>query len=297
LKNITDALVEKVGKNSQNLQTFMPHCPYTKAYNRYITSRFDNANTISEILRIRPDWSEEALMGKYERLKGNKNFKIGKIPNEFPKEDNTYQKILEHLRPNMQVGYKVKQDIPDLQIGTRKYKFTSFTEGKSDKNVFGVQVPEGKKFIIKMGRPEDNGLNRPFGLGTLSLIDTFLTTNRSKNSAPLRFYDKTNNVSIYSFVEHCPVELTHAPSVNEVNNKLGDFKKLGLTYNDTVGNNNYFQLEEVHKSLIDGEEIENGILNSEWISVDNDHVTFDSKLHPQIQGLHKSLPNMMNTCC
>ena len=298
LLNISTALPEKIGPNSQNLMTYSPTCPYRQAYQRYITTRFDNAHTIDEILRIRPDWSEEALMGKYERLKGNSNFKIGKIPNEFPKSDNTYSQIIEHLRPNMQSGYKQKQEIPDLTIGNRTYKFQSFTEGKSDKNVFSVDVPEGKRFIIKMGNPKDRGLNKPFGLGTLALIDTYLTTNRSKNSAPLRFYDHINNVSIYSFVEHCPVpHQNYSNDLNEINNKLGDFKKLGLTYNDTVGNNNYFQLEDVHKGIIDGEEIQNGIHNREWISVDNDHVTFNSKLHPLINGLNKSLPNLMGFCC
>jgi len=297
LSDITNNLKEKVGPNSKNLLTFMPDCPYTKAYKKYITQRFDNANTMSEILRIRPDWSEDALLGKYERLRPGKNFKIGKIPNEFPKESNTYKQMIDYLRPNMQIGYKQEQKIPDLSIGTRTYKFESFTNGKSDKNVFCVTVPEGKKFVIKMGQEKDRGLNKPFGLGTLSLIDTYLTTNRSKNSAPLRFYDHKRNVSIYSFIEHCPVKLYETPSLQEVNNKLSDFKKLGLYYNDTVGSNNYFQLEDVHKSLIDGNEIENGIKNNEWISVDNDHVTFDNLLHPRIDGLHKPLPNTMGLCC
>lgn len=297
LSNITGRLTEKIGSNSQNLLTFMPDCPYTKAYRKYITTRFDNAHTIDEILRIRPDWSEEALMGKYERLKGNNRFKIGKIPNEFPKSENTYSQIIDYLRPNMQIGYKIPQQIPDLTIGHRTYQFQSFTEGRSDKNVFGVTVPEGKKFIIKMGEPESRGLNKPFGLGTLALIDTFLTTNRSKNSAPLRFYDHVNNVSIYSFVEHCPVPINADKGLLEINKKLGDFKKLGLTFNDTVGNNNYFLLEEVHKDLINGDEISEGIRNMEWISVDNDHVTFNSSLHPLIRGLHRPLPNVMNQCC
>ncbi|MCM1264832.1 MAG: hypothetical protein NC200_01415 [Candidatus Gastranaerophilales bacterium] len=297
LTNITDRLTEKVGRDSKNLLTFMPNCPYTQAYQRYITSRFDNAHTMNEILRIRPDWAEEALMGKYERLKGNNHFKIGKIPSEFPKSDNTYQQIIEHLRPNMQSGYKIQQNIPDLTIGNRTYQFHSFTEGKSDKNVFCVKVPEGKQFVIKMGEEKNRGLNKPFGLGTLALIDTFLTTNRSKNSAPLHFYDHINNVSIYSFVEHCPVPQSANKSLSEVNNKLGDFRRLGLTFNDTVGNNNYFLLEDVHKASVNSEELQEGISNGEWISVDNDHVTFDSRLHPIIKGLHRPLPNVMNFCC
>lgn len=297
LSDITVKLRDKLSPSSPNMMTFMPQCPYTKAYKKYITQRFDNAHTMSEILRMRPDWSEEALLGKYERLKPGESFRIGKIPNEFPIETNTYDKMINHLKPNMQFGFKQQQEIPDLTINNRNYKFESFTNGKSDKNVFCVTVPEGKKFVIKMGKEEDNGLNKPFGLGTLSLIDTYLTTNRSKNSAPLRFYDRKRNVSIYEYIEHCPVQLNHTPDIIEVNNKLSDFKKLGLMYNDTVGSNNYYQLADAHRNLIDTNELESGIQNQEWISVDNDHVTFSSILHPQIEGFHKSLPNMMGMCC
>lgn len=296
LLKITDGLKKVVGENSQSLMTFMPQCPYTKAYKNYIIQRYDNANTITEILKIRPDWAQEALLAKYDRLKPGKWLKIGNIPNEFPQEFKTYDKITDYLRPKMQNGYKNEQKIPDLKTGNRTYKFESFTNGKSDKNVFCITVPEGKKFVLKMGNEDDRGLNKPFGLGTLSLIDTYLTTNRSKNSAPLRFYDHQKNVSIYSYIEHCPIKRDEVTSLSEVNNKLPDFKKLGLYYNDTIGSNNYFQLKDIHKNAVGSHDIENGIRNNEWISVDNDHVTFASLLHPRIDGLHRALPDIINVC-
>ncbi|MCD8377803.1 MAG: hypothetical protein LUB59_03340 [Candidatus Gastranaerophilales bacterium] len=297
LLNITTNLRENLPSSSKNLMTFMPDNPYRMAYEKYITRRFDNANTMSEILRIRPDWDEAALIGKYEHLKPGGGFKIGKIPNEFPLSESTYDRVIEHLRPNMQNGFKQEQKIPDLQIGHRIYQFSSFTNGKSDKNVFCVTVPEGKKFVIKMCNENDRTLNNPFGLGTLAKIDTYLTTNRSKNSAPLRFYDHKRNVSIYEYIEHCPIAEGNTAHLDEVNRKLSDFNKLGLYYNDTVGTNNYFRLEDVHRDLMDEEEIKQGIRNNEWISVDNDHVTFSSILHPVIEGLHKPLPNLMGLCC
>ena len=297
LSDITHKLKEKIGPDSENLLTFMPDCPYTKAYKNYITKRYDSAHTMSELLQIRPDWREDALLSKFEHLRPSSNFRIGKVPREFPQESGTYAAIINHLRPNMQIGYKNEQTIPDLRVGNRTYNFKSFTNGRSDKNVFCVTVPEGKKFVIKMGEEKKRGLNKPFGLGTLALIDTYLTTNRSINSAPLHFYDHKHNVSIYSFVEHCPVKSLYEPSMADVNDKLSDFKRLGLYYNDTVGSNNYFQLNDVHKKLANETEIEHGIKNQEWISVDNDHVTFDSILHPRIDGLHAPLPNIMNMCC
>lgn len=294
LLNVTNGLIKKLGDKSQTLLTFIPGNPYREAYKKYIVTKFDNAHTMEEILKVRPDWREDALMGKYQRLKGNDRFTIGKIPAVLPKENHTYEQILDHLNPFMQEGYKQKQNIPDLKIGNRNYSFSSFSDGKSDKNVFAVQTPEGKKLVFKIGSKKHTGLNEPFGLGPLALVDTYLTTNRSVNSAPLRFYDKVNDVAIYSFIEHCPVKLDHKPSIEEVNSKLSDFKQLGLRYNDTVGSNNYFQLEDVHKDALGGIDCTEGISKSEWISVDNDHVTFDSRLHPRIEGLNKQLPNAMN---
>ena len=300
LTDITNGLIDKIGNDSETLLTFWHDNVYHKAYKKYITKRYNDAHTMSELLRIRPDWTEEALMSKYQNLKPGSSFRIGKIPCELPKDMGAYDLIIDHLRPNMQRGYKVTQNIPDLQIGNRTYKFNSFTEGRSDKNVFCITTPEQKKFVFKIGDPQDRGLDKPFGLGTLAKIDTYLTTNRSKNSAPLRFYDHNRNVAIYTYVEHCPLELLNKPSIQEVNQRLGDFRKLGLYYNDTVGHNNYFELKEVHKSMKNGDiadEIEKGINNNEWISVDNDHVTFNNRLHPQIREFHRELPNMMNMCC
>ena len=297
LFDLTNNLYKKLGKQSQNLYTFMPTNPYRQAYTKYMITKFDQAHSIEEILRIRPDWREDALMGKYQRLKGNDNFKIGKIPCEFPKEARTFEQIMDYLKPFMQEGYKLEQSIPDLKIGNRTYRITSFADGKSDKNVFCVTVPEGKSFVFKIGTGQHTGLNDEFGLGTLSLIDTYLTTNRSVNSAPLRFYDKKRDVSIYSFIEHAPVELGSKPSIEEVNKRLSDFKRLGLRYNDTVGSNNYFWLKDVHKEAVQEGNLEKRIADGEWISVDNDHVTYESTLHPQIRGLNKSLPNAMNFCC
>ena len=50
----------------------------------------------------------------------------------------------------MQFGYKMDKKIAPLEIGYRKYEFAYFTEGRSDKNVFGIFTPEGKKFVLKM---------------------------------------------------------------------------------------------------------------------------------------------------
>ena len=85
----------------------------------------------------------------------------------------------------MEYGVKNKKKIESLTIGYRKYDFAYFTEGKSDKNVFGLFTPEGKKYVLKMSTPERRSLDNPFALGTLAKIDSYLTYNRSRNSAQL----------------------------------------------------------------------------------------------------------------
>ena len=48
-----------------------------------------------------------------------------------------------------------------------------------------------------MDEPSNRSLNAPFALGTLAKIDKYLTVNRSRNSAPLCYYDHEHNFSIY----------------------------------------------------------------------------------------------------
>ena len=75
---------------------------------------------------------------------------------------------------------------------------------------------------------------------------------------------------------------------------LPDFKALGLEYNDTVGYKNFFVLNE--KSLDTHWRMQGyseALNKNEWISVDNDHVTYNNRLQPNVNGFHKSLPNAM----
>ena len=36
-----------------------------------------------------------------------------------------------------------------------------------------------------------------------------------------------------------------------------------------------------------------GVNRGEWVSVDNDHVTYGIRLQPSVYNYHKSLPNAM----
>ena len=290
--DIMQKLKEKVGENSKNVMTFMYDSPYNIAYKNYIIEKFNRTNTLSELLKIRPDWSEEALLKKYQSKFGNTNFKIGKIPKHIPKEH--LEKILPYIKSKADIGVKQRKNIEDLVIDGRTYQFLYFTEGKSSKNVFRVIIPAlSKKYIIKFDDPAKRSLDNAFAIGTLAKIDGYLTLNRSRNSAPLCYYDHEGNFSIYKYIEHEHVnDLTN--DLVTIKKHLPDFKALGLDYNDTVGYKNFFTLTEnsidTHWQM-DG--YNEAINKNEWISVDNDHVTFNKRFQPSISGYHKSLPNAM----
>ena len=82
--------------------------------------------------------------------------------------------------------------------------------------------------------------------------------------------------------------------LNVIMEHLPDFKKLGLKYNDNVGSNNVFLLDENSgEALKKSVDFQSGTAAKEWVSVDNDHVEYSSRLQPQIFEYHASLPNAM----
>lgn len=291
---ISEKLAQVLPANSPNLLPFLINSPYNKGYAKFIDGKFNEAHSLEDLLKIRPDWRGEVLIKKYEALKGNRNLEIGNIPKEIPSSDLT--QIVDYLSKQMEYGVKNKKKIESLTIGYRKYDFAYFTEGKSDKNVFGLFTPEGKKYVLKMSTPERRSLDNPFALGTLAKIDSYLTYNRSRNSAPLCYYNHEKNFSIYKYIEHiqtpdCQHDLT------KVAKNMPDFYALGLTYNDTVGNKNFFLLNnESNADLVKTVGFQEGVNRGEWVSVDNDHVTYANRMQPMLTKYHSYLPNVMQMC-
>ena len=289
--NIQKALGEKIGTNSKILMPFSPDNPYNKAYTNYIEEKY-NRSCLIDLLKIRPDWSEEVLLKKYQSKFGDTNLKIGSIPKHIPKSH--LDIILPYIKSKTDVGIKQRKKIDDLVLDGKTYQFLYYTEGKSSKYVFRVTIPSvAKTYIIKMDSPEKRSMDAPFALGTLAKIDSYLTLNRSRNSAPLCYYDHENNFSIYKYIEHAHVD-GPTNDLTVIKKHLPDFKALGLDYNDTVGYKNFFTLNE--KSIDTHYQMEGfneALKNNEWISVDNDHVTFSKHFQPSVNGYHKSLPNAM----
>lgn len=291
-ETIMQGLENKLGKDSEHLLTFIPNSPYNNAYNNYIETKFLNARSLYELLKIRPDWKGSALIDKYIQIYGNDNLTIGRVPRQI--SVNHLYKIIDYLKGNMEIGIKSNKKIENLVLDGKTYEFKFFTEGKSSKNVFGLFVPsEGKKYVIKMENPDSRSMDAPFALGTLAKIDGYLTANYSRNSAPLCYYDHKNNFSIYKYIEHKHVN-ENPNDMSVIRKNLPDFKALGLQYNDTVGFKNFFTLNEhssdTHYRM---EGFKDALGKEEWISVDNDHVTYSNRLQPSVSKYHSSLPNAM----
>lgn len=263
---------------------------YETAYRQYIDTRLKNATSISELLQIRPDWRGDVLLKKHQEIYHNNDFELGRVPEEI--NHGKFEQIIEYLKPYMDSGFKERKEVPPLHIDGKTFNFHFFTDGKSDKNVFAICDNFGNKFVIKIAPQDRCDLDAPFAMGTLCKIDTYLTRNYCRNSAPLRYYNHKMNTSIYDFIEHRRIEGIK-PSTSEIHRNIPDFIDLGMKYNDTVGHNNLFILDETQHRVKGLYDFGYGTSKREWISVDNDHVTYDTKLQPKIPEYHLYLPNEM----
>lgn len=280
-------LVEKLPYCSDVFAPYVLNTPYRVAYEKYIDTRVKNAKSISELLEIRPDWSESFLLNKHRELYNNDNFELGVVPAELGQQN--FESIVHYLRQYMDHNrYKTEKKIPSLQLGTHKFDFYFFTDGRTDKNVFGIKGNYGESFIIKLATPENRGLDKANALGTLCKIDTYLTRNYCRNSAPIKYYNHELNSTIYDFIEHR--KLHKQPTLSEIEERIPDFRDLGLRYYDNVGVNNFFVLDNSQYRVRSANDFHYGVNKSEWITVDNDSVSFDNKFHPLLDKNHRPLP-------
>lgn len=266
-----------------------PQSPYFRAYSKYIDSRYQNAQSVSELLKIRPDWDGDVLLRKHRELYNNDNFELGFVPDSIGKEN--YQELINYLRSHSQFGFKMHKDIEDIVINNRHFKVSALIDGKSDKNVFMVETGNGEKFIIKIADTHKRSLNDPFSIGTLAKIDTYLTANNCRNSAPIRYYNHDTNTAVYDYINHSKVPRDR--DVSSAGKKIPDFMDLGMQQNDTVGANNYFKLDESQSLMEKTFDFKYGIEHEELVSVDNDHATYSNLLAPSLPNYHKELPNAM----
>lgn len=285
-----ETLQSLLGKSSENLLFFLPQNPYSKAFEAYMDERVKNAKSVDELIKLRPDWRESVLVDKYKELTGSENLKIGKIPEDF--SNGEFEQICDYLKNyNQFSNFKRETHIPSLTIGNKTFDFEYFTQGKTDKNVYGVYVGD-KKYVFKMANENSKSLNNPYSLGVLALIDGYLTQNKCRNIAPLFYYDHDRNTSIYQYQTHNAV---HKKLDNPIiiNHFMPDFQALGMCYNDTIGNDNYFLSDQCCVDDYRQHGYFQDVPEKELISVDNDHVTFSSSFMLPVSKYNVMLPNEM----
>ncbi len=286
--NFYQMFKERLPWDSDVFNMYAPNNLYIKAYEAYIDERYKNAESVSELLKIRPDWKEEVLLNKHRELYHNDDFELGIVPESIGAEN--FPAIAEHLRRECTYGFKKPSEVPDLTVNGKTFNFKRYLDGKSDKNVFKIKTPDGGRFVIKMTSSDNNNLNQPGSLGLVSIIDTYLTRNNCRNAAPIRYYNRNNNIAIYDYINHNKVDQIRF-SISELLNKIPDIKDLGITIYDTIGSNNYFRLDDSQRALQNSNDFTYGILHDEVISVDNDHATYDKILFPSIDKYHKAIQN------
>ena len=289
VKHFYSGFQSKLDRNSVFFNIYFPTNKYKLAYEKYINKRVENTQSISELLKIRPDWKEDFLLQKHRELYHNDNFELGFVPEHIGAEN--FSQIMNYLSGYKDYGFKTKQVIPNLTVNGRTFKFEKLIDGRSDKNVFLITSQDGKKYVIKTADAEQRGLNKPFAIGTCCIIDQYLTMNNCRNSAPLRYYNHDANTAIYDFIEH--------ETTSKINTLSGfvdympDFSDLGLYHSDTVGTNNYFKLSKNQNAMKNSYDFDYGVAHEELVSVDNDHVTFNLAMSPMVDKYHKYLPTGM----
>lgn len=285
--NIFNKLRAKVPSGSDITLFFIDNNPIRCAYKRFIENRYQNVTSPEELLKIRPDWSEEALLNVHNRNKKDSNFTLGKIPEDIG-EDN-FQGIIYHLRNYHQYGFKSSQKIEDLSINNRTFKFKSIIDGKTEKNVYEVELENGKKYVMKIADKEQASLESDSALGTSSKVDYYLTAHKCRNSAPFKYYDHNNNISVYDYIQHHSIP--RFTSLMETASRMPDYTALGMKNCDNVGYNNFFVLNESQEALKDTYKFSDGIKsNNEIIAVDNDLIEYCNPMQPYIGWPLKELP-------
>ncbi len=281
---------EKLPWDADILNIYSTDNMYMRAYENYFDKRYKNASSVSELLTIRPDWKEEVLLNKHRELYHNDDFELGIVPDSIGAEN--FKAISEYLKQYC-FGFKTSSEIPDLNVNGQIFKFKQYIDGKSDKRVFRIDTPNGEKFVIKLQNTSRNSLSLASGLGTVSVVDTYLTRNNCRNAAPIRYYNRNNNIAIYDYINHIKVPQIRF-SIQDLADKMPDIKALGITINDTVGTNNYFKLDNSQNALKSANNFAHGVLHDEVVSVDNDHATYNKILLPVINKYFCYLPNEMH---
>ena len=258
-KEVVSILVNKLGGQENFLRWYLGKDGYVKSYDRYLKDKVENATSISELVKLQPNWGYWALERKYCSLQGytskesqdkkmrdmEANFTFGTLPAGFG-DSSDFRKLISQLKS------------ADWMCNESFYVYDDYyhveqLEGGdlSSKNIYKV-TKNGKPYIIKMDRfyPEEkvyssNAYNkRNMREGRLlrgdsvyldACIDYYLQQNGCESNAKLLYYDFQNNASLYEYVDAEEIKSSKTLDMVgqvEANKLFKDINDLGVYLND-----------------------------------------------------------------
>ena len=258
-KEVVSVLVDKLGGKENFLRWYLADNGYVKNYDRYLKDKVENATSISELVKLQPNWGYWTLERKYCALHGyltketqdkkmrdmEANFTFGELPRDFA-DQTDFRYLVERLKSAAWMFNGT------LSIYGSNYKVEQLEGGDlSSKNIYKVSRG-GKDYIIKMDRfyPEEHVVSsNPYNKRNMregrllrgdsvyldACIDYYLQQNGCNSNAKLLYYDFKNNVSLYEYVDATEIKDSRTLGMVgqvEANKLFKDINDLGVYLND-----------------------------------------------------------------
>ena len=279
---IVKTLVKKLGGKIGFLRWYLGKDGYVRNYERYLKDRYRNATSISELIKIQPNWGYWALERKQCDLNGyhteeeqnikmrkqEANFTFGELPSGFD-DKYTFSSLVKRIEIEGWIDYGRKFN---AYVYGDTFQVEHLPGGDlSAKNIYKITV-KGKNYILKTDRfhPENNVIESTGGYDKRSLkegrllkgdsvyldacIDYYLQQHGSSKNAALLYYDFNSNASLYEYVDANEIKGVESLGLIdqlEANSKFKEINKLGIYLNDIGMDFNCYQDKNGNIRLVD----------------------------------------------
>lgn len=267
-------------ENTRKYQGFIEWLigPYKEAHELYTKKLYREAQSLEELIKVRPDWAPDKIVAKYQSLHGLDPVKLGKIPKTMGSKK-CFNMIAGHLyKYATENAYSDEPfEIPPLRAGNRTYTFKPVTKGRTAKLPVITTDDRGRKYMIKI---DPSGIEGPLNfqladsVALQAVIDYYLTANNCDNAAKLLYFDEQYNTALYEYVDGESNSLDFSTENSTLDTIIPDFYKLGMTFTDTIGEDNI--LWRGNKNII----------------VDTGYSYFECALRPTVAQYHWKLPKL-----
>lgn len=257
---------------------------YNSVFRKYTQQMYDQATTLEELVKFRPDWDERALWEKHYQLKESGPLTLGKLPASFNPE-NSFNEIGEQLTEKTKQAIRLrnqKKKVPesfDISSGNLTLTFKRLKSGQSTKSVYLVEPEAGKKFVVKIDPIFKNRLNRGNSVAQDAIIDYYLTANECENVAKLYYFNNDYNLAIYEYVEPDEDQSAVESCIEQqtgLNANMPDYTALGMIFIDNHGSDNI------------------RVRNGKFVVIDSGYSFYNCSLKPRVSWYHSQLPTVDN---